>query len=252
MSMQHKPFSARHGPRILPLIAQKLTLERDDRRLIDGLDFTLPPEPGITVLLGPNGAGKSLLLQLLTGLLKPDSGTVAWAGQPPSPAIAKRIGYVFQKPVLLRRSVLANVAFSLAATGCSKELIEARSWEALRAAGLADLADQPARSLSGGEQQRLALARAMSFNPELLVLDEPAAHLDPASVVSIEKLMLQAASTGTALLLVTHDIAQARRLARTIVFMHRGRVLETGRAQDFFRRAATEQARGYLAGELLA
>lgn len=250
--MQHETFSNGHRTQILPLMAEKLTIERDGRRLVDSLDLTLPPEPGITVLLGPNGAGKSLLLQLLTGLLEPDAGTVTWAGQKPSPALTKRIGYVFQKPVLLRRSVLANVAFSLAATGCSKDTINARAAEALAIAGLSGLAQQPARSLSGGEQQRLALARAMSYTPEFLVLDEPTAHLDPASVAAIEKLVAQAAAMGTAVLLVTHDIAQARRLAGTIVFMHRGRILETGCAKTFFEAAETPEARAYLAGELLA
>lgn len=243
---------AAQASRILPLVAKGLIIERDGRRLVDNLDFALPAEPGITVLLGPNGAGKSLLLELLTGLIQPDGGTVAWAGRPPSPAITKRIGFVFQKPVLLRRSVLANVAFSLTATGCPRNLVGSRAAEALRAAGLAQLAEQPARSLSGGEQQRLALARAMSYSPELLVLDEPTAHLDPASVASIEKLVLQAAAGGTAVLLVTHDIAQARRLARTIVFMNRGRILETSTAGVFFNAPQSAHAQAYLDGQLLA
>lgn len=250
--MQDRPVETRPRTLILPLIAKKLTVERDGRRLLDSLDLTLSPEPGVTVLLGPNGAGKSLMLQLLTGLMEPDSGSVTWAGQKPSPQLIKRIGYVFQKPVLLRRSVLENVVFSLAATGCSKDQINTRAPEALTVAGLSALADQPARSLSGGEQQRLALVRAMSFLPELLVLDEPGAHLDPASVAAIEKLMAQAAAMGTKVLLVTHDIAQARRLAGTIVFMHRGRILETGCGKTFFDAAKSPEARAYLGGELLA
>jgi tungstate transport system ATP-binding protein len=249
--MEGRPSVCRTRRAILPLVADGLTIERDGRRLVDGVSLVLHAEPGVTVLLGPNGAGKSLLLQLLTGLLLPDAGTIAWAGQPHSPAIARRIGFVFQKPVLLRRTVLANVAFSLAATGCPKPQVAGRAQEALRAAGLAELADQPARSLSGGEQQRLALARALSYEPELLVLDEPAAHLDPASVVHIESLVHQAAANGTSVLLVTHDIAQAQRLAYTTIFMHRGRILETGSARTFFDNPKTAQARAYLAGQLL-
>lgn len=250
--MQHAPLAVSHHPPVLPLVAEKLTVVRDGRRLIDGVDFTLSAEPGITVMLGPNGAGKSLLLQLLTGLMAPDSGTVTWAGQPPSPALSKRIGYVFQKPVLLRRSVLANVAFSLAATGCPKDLIGDRSSLALAMAGLCGLAHQPAHSLSGGEQQRLALARAISCNPAVLVLDEPTAHLDPGSTAAIEKLVVQAAAMGAAVLLVTHDTAQARRLAGDIIFMNSGRILEARAGAAFFNEPATDQARAYLAGQLLA
>lgn len=250
--MQHAPLTGSHHVAILPLVGEKLTVVREGRRLIGGVDLTLAPSPGITVMLGPNGAGKSLLLQLLTGLLAPDSGTVTWAGQRPSPALSKRIGYVFQKPVLLRRSVFANVEFSLAAAGCSKTSIQDRAHLALAMAGLADLADQPARSLSGGEQQRLALARAMSYSPELLVLDEPTAHLDPVSVAAIEKQVLEATARGTAVLLVTHDIAQARRLAGDIIFMNRGSILEAKAAQAFFEAPSTPQARAYLAGQLLA
>jgi tungstate transport system ATP-binding protein len=249
--MQQRPSVASTRPLVLPLEAHEVVLSRDGRRLIDSIDLVIAPRPGITVMLGPNGAGKSLLLQLLTGLLTPDGGTVRWAGRSPAPSASKRIGFVFQKPVLLRRSALANVAFSLAATGCAKAEVNAKAAQALHAAGLADCAHQPARSLSGGEQQRLALARAMSCGPELLVLDEPTAHLDPASVAAIEKLVIQAASMGTVVLLVTHDIAQARRLAGNIVFMHAGRILEAKPALDFFAGPDTKEARAYLAGHLL-
>lgn len=249
--MRPEPVASTTAPALLPLVGEGLTVIREDRRLIDAVDLTLSPKPGVTVLLGPNGAGKSLLLQLLTGLLRPDSGRVTWAGRPPSPAVSKRIGYVFQKPVLFRRSVVANVIFSLAATGCPKHLLAGRAREALAMAGLADLANQPARSLSGGEQQRLALARALSYSPALLVLDEPTAHLDPGSVAAIEKLVAHAAARGTVVLLVTHDIAQARRLAGDVLFMNRGRILEAREAQPFFTRPDTAEARTYLAGELL-
>lgn len=249
--MQQRPSRASTRSLILPLEAHEVVLERDGKRLIDRVDLVIEPRPGITVMLGPNGAGKSLFLQLLTGLLAPDGGAVTWAGQSHSPAASKRIGFVFQKPVLLRRSALANVAFSLAATGCPKLEVNAKAAQALSAAGLADCAHQPARSLSGGEQQRLALARAMSCMPELLVLDEPTAHLDPASVAAIEKLVSQAASMGTVVLLVTHDIAQARRLAGDILFMHRGRILESRAAPDFFAGPDTKEGRAYLAGRLL-
>ncbi|MFN3869461.1 MAG: ATP-binding cassette domain-containing protein [Hyphomicrobiaceae bacterium] len=252
LTMQLKAMSDTAHARVLPLVANGLVLERDDRRLVDGIDLVLLAEPSITVLLGPNGAGKSLLLHMLTGLLQPDAGTVTWNGQVPSPVASKRIAVVFQKPVLLRRSVLANVQFALAATGCPRRRTESEAMAALDAAGLGELAAQPALSLSGGEQQRLALARALACRPELLVLDEPTASLDPSSTLQIERLVSHAADAGMSVLLVTHDIAQARRLARTILFMDRGRIVEQSNAAAFFEKPAHARARAYVAGELLA
>lgn len=236
---------------VLPLAAHGLGVSRGGRVLLDSIDFTLPASPGITVLLGPNGAGKSLLLRVLTGLVAPDAGHVSWAGAAPSRARITRIGFVFQRPVLLRRSVRDNVAFALKATGQARGNCEQAVAQALRWAGLEALGAQPARALSGGEQQRLALARALATNPDVLILDEPASNLDPASVAQIETVLSSARASGMPVLLVTHDIAQARRLAERVVFMHKGRIVETAAAEAFFSAARSVEAQTYLRGALL-
>ncbi|HEX5794508.1 MAG TPA: ATP-binding cassette domain-containing protein, partial [Geminicoccaceae bacterium] len=168
------------APPILPLEAKGLVFEAGGRRLIDRLELSL--RPGLrSVIMGPNGAGKSLTLRLLHGLLAPSAGAVLWAGRPADRHTRRRQAMVFQRPVLLRRSALGNLRHALAARGVARSERAERAREALAAAGLAALARTPARRLSGGEQQRLALARALSLDPDVLVLDEPTASLDPAS-----------------------------------------------------------------------
>jgi len=235
------------GNWLLPGEARGLVLEIGGRRLVDGVDLTLLPG-AITVLMGPNGAGKSLLLRLLHGMIEPTAGTVRWAGQAPGEAVRRRQAMVFQRPVLLRRSVAANIDFALKLRGGGTS--EARR-AALDHVGLAALADRPARLLSGGEQQRLALARALALKPEVLFLDEPTASLDPASVLLIETIVREAHAAGTKVVFVTHDVGQARRLADEVVFIHRGRVREQTGAGQFFDRPASREAQDYLAGRIV-
>jgi tungstate transport system ATP-binding protein len=236
---------------ILPVLGAALRLTRGGRNVIDGVDIELTHELGTLVILGPNGAGKSLLLRLLAGLVVPDGGAVTWVGMPPDRARAPRLGFVFQRPALLRRSAAANVMFALGAAGVAAAARAALAARALDAAGLAHLARTPARQLSGGEQQRLTLARALAMQPEVLFLDEPTSSLDPASTAAIEELIIAARSAGTAVVLVTHDLGQARRLADEVAFLHRGRLLERTPAAEFFASPATAQARTFLAGELV-
>jgi tungstate transport system ATP-binding protein len=233
---------------VRPVSGEDLVVARAGRRLLDipEIQFT---GTDITVVMGPNGAGKSLLLKVLAGLVAPDAGRVRWAGAPPNRRRAPRLGFVFQKPVLLRRSALANMVYALKAAGIGDA--RARAREALEHAGLLDLAHAPARVLSGGEQQRLALARALALRPEILFLDEPTASLDPAATLAIERLAAEAPARGTKLVLVSHDIGQAKRLAAEIVFMHRGRIAERTPAGAFFEEPTSPQARAYLAGEIL-
>lgn len=229
----------------------------DGRRLIDGLDLALPAR-GITVIMGPNGAGKSLTLRLLNGLLTPQDGTVVWDGAPLNWAARVCQAMVFQKPVLLRRSVAANVDFVLRARDRTPVWRRA-PWRRdtsdrdalLGRVGLLDHAAQPARRLSGGEQQRLALARALALQPQVLLLDEPTASLDPASAQMIEQIVQDACRSGTKVILVTHDIGQARRLADDVAFVARGRVTEHACANTFFDAPATPEAQAYLAGRLV-
>ncbi|MBC6440921.1 MAG: ATP-binding cassette domain-containing protein [Rhodospirillales bacterium] len=235
----------------LPIDGRRLRLVRDGRTLVDDVAITLDAHPGITALLGPNGAGKSLLLRLMAGLIAPDAGSVTWAGRAPDRQRASLLGLVFHRPVLLRRSVLDNVRYALKAAGVAQAQRRDRAMAALEMGGLAHLAGGPARVLSGGEQQRLSLVRALAAVPEALLLDEATANLDPASTLAIETLVLQARDTGTAVLLVTHDLAQARRLADRVIYLHGGRCEADIAADTFFASPPTEHARAFVEGRLV-
>ena len=230
---------------LLPLKVRDLVLRFGDATLLDGLDLDLGPT-GCTMIVGPNGSGKSLLLKLLHGLMRPTSGGIDWAGQALDQVMSRQ-ALVFQKPVLLRRSVAANIDFVLRARG--KDV--ARRAELLDHVGLGHKANQPARLLSGGEAQRLALARALATDPDVLFLDEPTASLDPASVLAIEGIVAGACARGVRIIFVTHDMGQARRMADDVVFLHRGRVAEHGRAADFFPEPRSSAARDYLNGRIV-
>lgn len=235
---------------VLPVTAAGLIIERGGRRLLDVPEIVVSGHAP-TVILGPNGAGKSLLLRTLCGLVEPDRGGVSWGGGAPSRALALRVGLVFQKPMLLRRSALANIDYALKLAGIPRAERKGRGLAALEHAGLAELAHAPARLLSGGEQQRLQVARAMCVDPDVLFLDEPTASADPASTASIEELVREAAAGGTKIVLVTHDLGQARRMAEEVIFMTRGRIVERAAAGDFFNEPQSAAARAYLAGEIV-
>jgi tungstate transport system ATP-binding protein len=238
-----------HGPRsLLPLRLDSVVLTAGSRRIIDGVSLTV--EAGTrTLIVGPNGAGKSVLLRLCHGLLAPTSGTIAWH-QPELPGEARRQAMVFQRPVLLRRSALANVEHALAIAGAPRSERETQAREALGKVGLERLAARPARVLSGGEQQRVALARAWALRPEVLFLDEPTANLDPGATHVIERVIGAMHAAGTKIVMVTHNLGQARRLADEIIFLHEGRVLERAPADKFFKRPASREAARFLEGEL--
>jgi len=250
VTAEHEPLAeTAAGPEggMFPAEARKLVLDVDGTRLIDGIDLRLRPGP-VTVVMGPNGAGKSLLLRLLHGLIQPTSGDITWGGQALDDDIRRRQAMVFQRPILLRRSVAANIDFVLGLRG---KATAGRRADILELVGLSDRARQPARLLSGGEQQRLALARALALAPDVLFLDEPTASLDPASVQWIEEIVRTAQDRGTKIIFVTHDIGQARRLGDEIVFVHRGRVLEHTPAKQFFEAPASDEARDYLNGRII-
>jgi len=242
--------AARGVPAMLPLQVEGLVFQAGAQRLIEDLDLRLERGP-LTVVLGPNGAGKSLLLRLLHGLIAPSAGRILWGGQPLDRALRLRQAMVFQRPVLLRRSVAANLRYALKIKGVGGDEVRARTDRWLTHAGLAPLAGRPARVLSGGEQQRLALARALSREPDVLFLDEPTASLDPASVLAIEELIQTAHRGGTKVILVTHDLGQARRLADEVVFLYRGRVEDQGTAEGFFKRPASDKARAFVDGRIV-
>ena len=202
-----------------------------------------------TVLIGPNGAGKTTLLRLVMGLIRPTHGRVTWGGR--ETATAPRRAIVFQRPVMLRRSAAGNIRYALAAAGVPRPQRDARERELCALVGLDGLSDRPARKLSGGEQQRLALARALAKEPQILLLDEPTASLDPAATKAIEDVIRAVVARGIKVVMSTHDLHEARRLAGDIVLMHRGRVIESGPADAFFHAPTSEDARRFIAGELL-
>lgn len=217
---------------------QTATLTADGRVLIDDLTLQLRPER--TVLLGPNGAGKSLTLRLIQGLIQPDTGRARTGDG--------RTALVAQRPVLLRRSVLANLDHALKIYRCARAARPARIAELLELGSLTDLAERPARVLSGGEQQRLSLLRALAAEPDMLLLDEPSAHLDPRSTAQIEQIVT---ASAVPFLLITHDLGQARRMADRVLFMHRGRLVEDAPATAFFDGPQSPEARAFLNGELV-
>lgn len=200
-----------------------------------------------TILLGPNGAGKSTLLKIAMGLASASAGTIAEFAT--SDGARPRKAFVFQKPTMLRRSAAANVAFALAAAG--RTASTGSVGELLARVGLAALADRPARLLSGGEQQRLALARALARAPDVLFLDEPTASLDPAATQAVEAIIADITNRGVKVVMATHDLGQARRLAGDIVFLVRGEIAEHTPARQFFQEPASVSAARFLAGHLI-
>ena len=237
---------------VLPLVLDDVHYVVNKVALIRGVSFRLPPGRR-TVVLGYNGAGKSLLLRLCHGLIRPTSGHVRWEGAlgGARETVARAQAMVFQRPVLLRRSVRENLAFVLRNRGVRGDRAEEMIRQALAMCGIARLAEHPARALSGGEQQKLALARAWLLRPEVLFLDEPTASLDPAATLELEGLMLDMHAAGASVVFSTHDMAQARRLAQHVLFLHNGLLLEDAPAEVFFRRPATPEARAFLAGDLM-
>lgn len=237
--------------RVLPIACRGVTVSRQDRTILDRIDLSLGAESGLTVILGPNGAGKSVLIRVLCGLLMPDAGAVTWGSTAPDRARMARIGLVFQKPVLLRRSARANIEYALGVTGTPKDARRNLADAALQRAGLAHLSDTDARVLSSGEQQRLTLARALAVQPRILVLDEPSANLDPASTAAIENVLRSIRDTGTPVVLITHDLGQARRLSDEIIFLHQGQIIERTQAGRFFTQPQSAEALAYINGEIV-
>jgi tungstate transport system ATP-binding protein len=214
--------------------------------LIENISLVLAAGPR-TVVLGANGAGKSVLLRLMHGLLAPASGSVKYAR---ADRREIRQAMVFQRPLLLRRSAIANVDYALKLRGIAAAERKRTALESLQQAGLSHLAGRPARVLSGGEQQRLALARAWSLHPEIMFLDEPTASLDPAATRDVEAVIQEIHRGGTKIVMTTHNLGQARRIADEIVFIHQGRIAEHTPAADFFRQPKSAEASAFIQAEL--
>jgi tungstate transport system ATP-binding protein len=221
---------------ILPLRLEAVSF----LNVIKPLSLELGAGPS-TIILGANGAGKSVLMRLMHGLLRPTAGRISWSSN-------GRQAMVFQRPVMLRRSALDNVVYALKVAGVAAA--DRPAMDALKEVGLAHLAHRPARVLSGGEQQRLALARAWALHPEVLFLDEPTASLDPSAVHEIENIIRAFDAAGTKIVMATHNLGQARRLADEVIYLHQGRVLERTPVAEFFSKPATAEAAAFIKGEL--
>ncbi len=233
---------------IFPLHTKNLCYQIGGKRLIKDISFSLSHGTK-TFIVGPNGAGKSLLMRLCHGLIKPTSGSVECHAVQTTQKCKQAM--VFQRPVLLRRSVAGNIAYALRVYGVEKrrhrEIIE----ESLRQVGLNRFSKHPARSLSFGEQQRLALARALALKPDILFLDEPTANLDPAATHVVEEVIEMAHLAGTKIIMTTHDLNQARRLSDDILFLYRGRLKEQAPTGELFTNPKNDLAQAFVKGELL-
>jgi tungstate transport system ATP-binding protein len=240
--------------RIQPILLLSLDgvfFKAGGKQLIKNLSYQFKVGPR-SVIVGPNGAGKSLLLRLCHRLLEPSQGHIQWHGEAEDKSDATFYqAMVFQRPVMLRRTVSANIEYALSLRGLNKAQRRARIEDVLELTGLAHLAHFPARVLSFGEQQKLALARAWALRPKLLFLDEPTASLDPAATYAIEEVINAIHRSGTQIIMTTHDLPQAQRLADEVLFIHQGRLLESGPAAAFFAGPTNQFARAFLKGDLL-
>jgi tungstate transport system ATP-binding protein len=233
---------------ILPLTLENVSYASNGQPIISNVSFRVEAEPS-TIILGANGAGKSVLMRLMHGLLTPTAGRVRW-NDADAASLRRRQAMVFQRPVMLRRSALANVLYGLSVAGVPAAEREAQALAALDEVGLRHLAHRPARVLSGGEQQRLALARAWALHPEVLFLDEPTANLDPGAAREIETVIRAFDAAGTKIVMATHNLGQARRLGDEVIYLQAGRVMERAPIEQFFARPATAEAAAFMKGEL--
>jgi tungstate transport system ATP-binding protein len=235
---------------ILPVRLEAVGFSAGGRVLLDGISAELAAGSR-TLVLGPNGAGKSLLLRLCHGLLAPTAGAIRWSGGLSETLLRRRQAMVFQRPVMLRRSAVANVRYVLSLLGVPRSRRAGLAGEALERFGLGAVAHSSARVLSGGEQQRLALARAWVVQPDVLFLDEPTAALDPAATLAVELAVQDFHAAGTKVVMTTHDLGQARRLADEVLFLSRGRLVDHAPAGAFFHGECSPEGRAFLQGELL-
>jgi tungstate transport system ATP-binding protein len=232
----------------LPIAIDGVQVTAGKTAILDGVSLKILG--GVpTIFIGPNGAGKTSLLRLAMGLVPASRGQVTWGGRENVPPT--RRAFVFQRPVMLRRTAVGNIRYALKIARLPRSEWERRTAELLKLVGIDGLGSRPARKLSGGEQQRLALARALARDPAVLFLDEPTASLDPAATKAIEDIITAIAARGVKVVMSTHDLGQAKRIGGEIVLLHRGRVIERASANDFFASPKTEEARKFIAGDLL-
>lgn len=230
----------------LPIYIKDLSLILDERKILSSLNLSINSDD-VTVIMGPNGAGKSIFLKILNGILTPTSGCITWNNKKQFSDTLNTQAFVFQKPILLRRSVIANLDYMDSVLGNKKKISKDRLLEIVQ---LKKQKNQPARMLSLGEQQRLSLIRSLMLRPNLLLLDEPTANLDPASTKIIEDIILNLKMMGIKIIFVTHNILQAKRIADDIIFLNEGKMVEHLNKQEFFSNSKSIEVQNYLNGIL--
>ena len=237
-----------HSNRHLPLTVNNLSYSKDKTVLLNDVNLAINGSNS-TIILGHNGAGKSLLLKLLHGVIEPDRGSIDWNSEKPNSRQYWR-SFLLQKPTFFKRTVRYNIEFVLEIAATPKAERRSRCNEALKICGLENLSERNANSLSGGEQQKLSLARAWVLEPDVLLLDEPTVALDPPFTLSFEEIIQQFKKTHTKVIMTTHDLAQAKRLADEIVFIYNGTVMEQSPAEQFFQLPSSEEAKKFISGKL--
>lgn len=230
---------------LFPLELKQVAVIRRGKRMIGPVDLVLNPQ-GPTIIIGPNGSGKTTLLRVMHGIERINAGQVTWACDHPA-----KHAFVFQSPIMLRRSVAENLAYPQRLAKVSEAVIRKDVDHWLSRIGLSTLRDRPATRLSGGERQKLAIARALVCKPAVLFLDEPCANLDGYATRDIEALLQEAAEAGTRLIMATHDMGQARRLAQDLVFMLDGKVHEAGPSAQAFITPKTNELAAFLRGDIV-
>ena len=231
---------------ILPLTLKNATAHMRGKKLVGPVSLTLAQQ-GFTMLIGPNGAGKTTLLRLMHGLQRCSGGHVTWA----KPDARDQQAFVFQSPIMMRRTLRDSLAYPLRLRGMSKVAALEKATQCAGNFGLAELLESWAPLLSGGEKQKLSLARALITNPEILFLDEPCANLDGRATREIEAILQQVQAGGTRVVMSTHDMGQARRLAEDVIFMLHGTVHEQADVEPFFTSPQTPEALAFINGDIV-
>ena len=232
---------------LTPIVVSNLSILLGEIKILDKINCKIHNE-SIIAILGPNGAGKSMFLKSINGLIGVESRKIYFNSREINDHIRKDMALVFQKPTLLRRTVLENMQFVLEK---KNKISNLQITNLLQRVGLDIYKYKPARLLSGGEQQRLSLARALLINPSILLLDEPTVNLDPYSLNLIEEIILDENKKGKTIILTTHDMGQAKRLAKEILFFNKGKLLEQTKAINFFKKPKTKEAQSYINGKIL-
>ncbi|MEQ9695194.1 ATP-binding cassette domain-containing protein [Shimia sp. SDUM112013] len=233
---------------LMPMTATGALSRRRGKVLVGPVDLTLATE-GVTIVIGPNGSGKTSLLRMLHGIARLNAGDITWSC--PITEAREKQAFVFQTPIMMRRSVRDNLMFPLRVSGVAKPEARARAEEWGQRIGLGEALTRQATVLSGGERQKLAIARALIRNPEVLFLDEPCAALDGRAMREVEEILQNAVSGGTRIIMSTHNMGQARRLATEVIFMLGGLVHEFSSAPPFFEAPRTPQAQAFLRGDIV-